>query len=155
MRFGVGERQCTAPGTAEYQPALDVQVFAQTLDIGDQVPGRILDEAGTRTAASAAALIEHHDAIVVRVEKLPRAFVGSRAGTAVQENRRLAGGIAAFLIINLVYVRDAQVAVTIGLERRGQFAARCTSRTGAGNFPGLQGASGFGGTDRWPFYGRR
>ena len=91
----IGERQGAAPRSAEYQPALDAEMLAQSLDVGDQMPGRVLDEAGARPAASAAALIEHHDAVVLRVEELPRALVGAGAGPAVQEYGRLAGRIAA------------------------------------------------------------
>ncbi len=61
-------------------------MLAQSLDVGDQMPGRVLHEARARTAASATALIEHHDAVMLRVKELPRALVGAGAGTAVQKD---------------------------------------------------------------------
>ena len=92
------------------------KMLAQPLDVGDQMPGRVLDQAGARPAAAAAALIEHHDAVVMRVEELPRALVRAGARAAVQEHRRLAGRVAAFLVIDLVDVRDPQIAVPIRLD---------------------------------------
>ena len=77
-------------------------MFAQPLEVGHQMPGGVLDQTGARAAAAAAALIEHHNAVMMRIEELARAFVGTRAGTAVQEHRGLAGGISAFFVVDLV-----------------------------------------------------
>ena len=41
VRLRVGERQRGAPGAAEQQPAVDAQMRAQHLDIGDQVGGGV------------------------------------------------------------------------------------------------------------------
>src|SRR5882757_6301788 len=87
------------------------------------MPSRIFDQACAWAAASATALIEYHDAVVLRVEELPSALVGTGAGAAVQEHRRFAGGVAAFLVIDLMDLRDPQVAVPKGLERGIQLAA--------------------------------
>src|SRR5271165_822581 len=130
LRIGQGQR--AAPGSAEYQPALDPKMLAQSFDVRDQMPGRVLDQARARAAAAAAALVEHDDAVMTRVEKLPRALVGAGAGSAVQEHGRLARRVAAFFIVNLMDVRDAQVAVPKGLERRIQFAANGIAWTQAG-----------------------
>src|SRR6201999_4104864 len=100
-------------GSAEHQPALDAEVLAQALDVGHQMPGRVLDQAGARPAAAAAALIEYHDAVVVRIEELAGALVGTRAGTAMQEQRGLARGIAALFVVDLVHVRDTQIALLV------------------------------------------
>ena len=42
VRFRIGQRQCRAPGTAKDQPTIDVQPVADTLDVGDQVPGPVM-----------------------------------------------------------------------------------------------------------------
>src|SRR6266404_4318718 len=92
------------------------------------MPGRVLDQARAWAAPSAAALIEHDDAVVLWIEELPRPFIGAGAGTTVQEDRR----VAAFFVINLMDVRDAQVAMSKGLDRRIQLAPRgvaCLDRT--------------------------
>ncbi len=128
MGLRIGESQRAAPGSAEYQPALDAQMLAQPLDVRDQVPGGVLDQAGARPAAAAAALIEHHDAIVLRIEELPRALVGARARAAVQKHGGFAGGIAAFLVVDFMDVRNAQVTVAERFDRRIQFAARQSRR---------------------------
>ena len=39
--FGVGERQRGTPGTAENLPLFNADHFAQTLDVGDQMPCRV------------------------------------------------------------------------------------------------------------------
>src|SRR6202021_1088210 len=89
----VGEGQGAAPGSTEHQPAFYPEVFAQSFYVGDQMPGRILYEACARAAASAAALIEHDDAVMQRVEELPCALIGAGAGTTVQEHGRFAGRV--------------------------------------------------------------
>ena len=123
MGLGVGERQSAAPGSAEYEPTFDAEMLAQPLDVGDQVPGRVFDQARARAAAAAAALIEHHDAIMMRIEELPGALVGTRTGAAMQEHGGLAGRIAAFLVINLVDFGNAQVTGPERLDCRVEFAA--------------------------------
>jgi hypothetical protein len=75
-------------------------------------------------------LIEHHDAIMLRVEELPRALVGAGAGTAVQEYGRFAGRVAAFFIVDLMNLRDPKEAVPKGLECRIQFAKCRTASRG-------------------------
>jgi hypothetical protein len=99
-------------------------MFAQPLDVRDQMPGRVLDQAGARPAAAAAALIEYDDAVVQRIEELPRTFVGTRAGTAVKEYGGLAGGVSAFLVVNFMNVRNAQITVAEWFDGRVQFAPR-------------------------------
>ena len=86
----VGQRQRRAPGAAEHQPALDPQMRAQRLDVGDQVPGGVLAQLGVRAARAAAALIEQHDAVAPRIEEAPHAGIGAAARAAVQEHHRLA-----------------------------------------------------------------
>ena len=69
-----------------------------------------------RTTASAAALIEQDDSIGVRVEKTAGAGVASGAGAAMNEYRRLAARIAAFLVVDLVHVGNAQMPGPVGLH---------------------------------------
>ena len=124
MGLGVGERERRAPGAAEHQPALDAEVLAQLLDVGDQVPGRVVLEARVRPAAAAAALVEQDDAIARGIEEPARARVAAGAGAAVQEDRRLAVGIAAFLPVDLVAVADDQMPLAARLDGRIESASR-------------------------------
>src|ERR1700733_8201593 len=103
------------------------------------MPGGVLDQARARAAAPSTALIEHHDAVMQGVEELPRALVGAGAGPPVQEYRRFAGRIAALLIVDLMDIRDAQVAVAKRLERRIQLAPRAVALIGASCFAGPHG----------------
>ena len=51
VRLRVGERERAAPRAAEHLPALDAEVLAQPLDVGDEVPGGVVLER-TRAACS-------------------------------------------------------------------------------------------------------
>ena len=42
MALRVGQRQRTAPGTAEHQPLFDAQMLAQRLHVRNQVPGGVV-----------------------------------------------------------------------------------------------------------------
>ena len=90
VRLGVGERQRAAPRAAEDLPPLDAEVLAQRLDVGDQVPRRVVDERRVRRALAAAALVEEHDAVRRGIEEAPVARLGAEAGAAVQEDDGLA-----------------------------------------------------------------
>ncbi len=83
-------------------PALYTEVLADLLDIGDEVPGGVGFERCVGLALAAAALVEVHDTIFFGVEETALLWIGAAAGTAVQKNHRLAGGIAAFLEIDLM-----------------------------------------------------
>ena len=116
MGLGIGERKGAAPGAAEHQPLLDAHQGAQALDVGDQVPGGVVVEAGMRTRAAAAALVEQQHAILVWIEQ--PAMLGRAAGAraAMQEDRRLALGVAADFPIDLVAIAGVEMAGVIGLD---------------------------------------
>src|SRR5260221_7272670 len=135
--FRVGKAKRAAPGPSEHQPALDAEVFAQPFDVGHQVPGGVLDQAGARTAAPAAPLIEYDDAVVLGIEELPGAPVGAGSRSAVQKNRRFTGGVAALFVIDFMQFGYSEETVTVGLNRRVQSAIRngrrrAHRRTGGG-----------------------
>ena len=46
MGLGIGERQARAPRAAEHLPALDAEMAADLLHVGDEVPGGVLAELG-------------------------------------------------------------------------------------------------------------
>ena len=69
-------------------------------------------------AAPAAALIEQDDPVSRGIEKTPRPRVAACAGTAVQEDRRLAARIAALFPVNLVAVTDGQVTLAMRFDGR-------------------------------------
>jgi hypothetical protein len=66
------------------------------------MPGRVLLQAGMGTATSTAALIEQHDAVLIRIEEPPGPGIAPRAGATVYEHYWLAVRISAFLEIDLV-----------------------------------------------------
>ena len=102
MSLGIGERQGRTPGSAEDLPALNAQVLADFLDIGDEVPGGVCFERRVGRALAAAALVKIHDAVFFGVEEAALFGLGAAAGTAVQKNHRLARGVTAFLEVDLV-----------------------------------------------------
>src|SRR3982751_4619605 len=85
-------------------------MFAQRLDVCDEMPRGVVDEAGGRPALATAALIEQHDAITLRVGEPAHLRIRAAARPAVQEHDGFALWIAAFLVVQLVHVRDAQEA---------------------------------------------
>src|SRR5262249_16411635 len=112
--LGVRERQSRAPRAAEHEPALDLEVRAQALDVLDQVPGRVVHETRGRAALTAAALIEQDDTIAPGIEQSAHLDVRAAAGAAVQKDRRLAARIAALLEVDLVQIRDLEETYAVG-----------------------------------------
>src|SRR5690606_30139660 len=96
-----------------------------------EVPRRVVDEARMGAAAAAAALIEQHDAIGIRVEEAPRAGVAAGARPAVNEQGRLSFRIAALLEVDLVLVRDTQHAAVVRLDFGVERASTGSGRGGA------------------------
>src|SRR5664279_364250 len=109
MRLGVCKRKRASPGPTEYDPALDPEVGPDLLHVLDQIPGRVVLEAGARSAATAAALIEKHDAVGIRVEESALRRRGSAARPAVDENDRLAIRTAALLDVDVVQIGNLYV----------------------------------------------
>ena len=88
------------------------------LHVLDQVPGGVVRQRGERPAAAGAALVEYHDAIPGRIEESAGAYIASPAGTAVHEDRGLALGIAALLVVDRVVAADEKRSLVKGFQRR-------------------------------------
>ena len=95
VRFGVRERERRAPRAAEHQPAVDVEVRAQTLEVGDEGLRRVAFELGDGRRAAGAALVDEHDAPERRIEVAAVMRQAAAAGAAVQEHDGHAVGAAA------------------------------------------------------------
>jgi hypothetical protein len=118
MSLGIGQGEGGAPGSAEDLPALNAQVHADFFDVGDQVPGGVGFEGRIGSALAAAALVEVHDAVLLGMEEAALFGIGATTGAAVQEDRRLASGIAALFEINFVHGGDPEAAGVEGLDGR-------------------------------------
>src|SRR5262249_11180764 len=92
------------------EPALDLQMLAQSFDVIDEMPGRVVGEARMGAALSAAALIEQHYSIDPWIEEGTHLPVCAASRAAVEEDGRFAGRITALLVIDLVQIRHAQKA---------------------------------------------
>jgi len=121
ISLGVGEREGTAPGAAEYQPIVDLQVLPQVLHVSDEVLGRVarqvgLQQAGVRRAPAAVALIEEHEAVGAGIEEpaVPRRT--SRAGAAMHDDGRLPTRIAADLPVDELAVTHRQMPMLVRLD---------------------------------------
>ena len=115
MRLCIGQRQRAAPGAAEHQPALDTQQDAQPLDVGDQVPGRVVVQRSMGARAAAAALVKQQHAVARRVKQPPVIGRATRAGPAMQKNRRPALRVAAQFPVHQMAVAGVEDA---GAKRR-------------------------------------
>jgi hypothetical protein len=69
-------------------------------------------------AAPAAALVVQHDSVMLRIEVAAAARSRTRARPAVDDQHRLAVGIAARFPIDAVAVADVEQALVVRLDRR-------------------------------------
>ena len=106
MRLGVREGEGRAPRAADHQPALDAEVLADRLDVGDEVLRRVGGERQIRMAAPGAALVEQEGVEARRIEQPPVQVLRSAARSAVQEHRRDAAGAADLLDVQPMAVAD-------------------------------------------------
>ena len=113
VRLSVAEGERRAPGTTEQQPALDTELAAQSLDIGDEMGGGVVVQAAERTGSSGAALVEQHDPPEAWVEEPAMDGARARAGTAVKEQRRQAAGVARLLPIHRMTRAPGEIAGAI------------------------------------------
>ena len=116
----VRERERRAPRSAEQHPALDAEVRAQLLEVGDQRPGRVVDDPGGGRRAAGAALVEEHDAPERGIEEAAVVRQAAAARPAVQEHDRRPVADAAFLPVQRVPAVDRQPAGRRRLDRRVQ-----------------------------------
>src|SRR5690606_20732581 len=115
--LGVGEAQGRAPGAADHLPAVDAALLADTLHVRHQVPGGVVLEVGMGGRAAAAALVEQDDAVGRRIMEPAHELVAAAARTAMDQNRRLALGIAALFPVDVVDWRNLDPPRRIGLNR--------------------------------------
>src|SRR5262245_63048436 len=111
------QRQCRAPGSAKYQPFLDAERRAQTFDIGQQMGGRVVGNLAERYRAAGAALIENHDAPMLRVEEAPMHRSCAGAGSAVQKQRRGAARVPGLFPIHYMARVEPESSGSMGLDR--------------------------------------
>ena len=116
-RLPVGQRQRAAPGAAEQKPLPDSQVFAQALQILNQMLGRVARDFTDRRRGAGTALVVQHDPEKIRVEEAAVFGRAAAARTAVQEHDRNAPGVSADLPVHRVDVVERQHAAVIGLDR--------------------------------------
>src|SRR5436309_1081497 len=105
MGFGVGEAESAAPRPTDDEPAIDVEADTEALDVIDEMGSGVNAEVGIggackRCAAAAAALIEEDDSVDGRIEELSPPGRTAGAGTAVEDEGRLAPGIATSLPVD-------------------------------------------------------
>ena len=143
MAFGVRQPQHRSPRQPEDDPALDVEVLAQPLDVGDVVvhvdarPVHVL-LAGVRCAAPGRPLIEQHGAMPLCVEAAASPGSATTAGAAVEVDDRGALRVTDLLDVEDVAVADVELA---GGERFGRWGGH-PAQVGAVAASGNQFASG-------------
>src|SRR3990172_631463 len=89
----------------------------QPLHVGHQIPCRVGIEAGMGKRTSAAALIEQDDSVACRVVIAAHGRVASSTRPAVNDQRRLAARVTAFLEIDLMPTSHLQALVAKGLDQ--------------------------------------
>src|SRR5258708_38450276 len=71
MRNAIRKAQRADQRTAKNVPFINVEFYAEGLNVIDQVPGRILTQFGVRRRTSRTTLVKENYLINGRVEKLP------------------------------------------------------------------------------------
>ena len=121
MGLRIGQRQRRPPRAAEHLPAVDLQVLAHALDVGNEMPGRVVGQFGMRRRAPASALVEQDDAVTRRIEEAPRLRVAACPRSAMQEHHRLAFRVAALFVVDPMQVGNLEetriVGLDVGIER--------------------------------------
>ena len=115
VALGVGRAEHRSPREPEDDPALDVEVLAEPLDVGDvvvHVDARPVDAplAGVRGAAPRRPLVEQHGAMALQVEVAAGARGAAGARTAVQVDDGRALRVADLLDVEDMPVADVEVA---------------------------------------------
>ena len=70
--------------------------------VEDPVLGRVIADIGIGLGAPAAALIENHNPVMIRIKQPAVGRGGAGAGSAVQKQHRLAFGVARYLPIHFM-----------------------------------------------------
>src|SRR5262245_40021602 len=123
MVFGIGDRKRRAPGAAEHHPAIEAEVAAQLLEVGDQMQRRIICDLAEGLRTTGAALVEDDDVIVVGIEEATMHRAGAGPRPAMEEYHRRALRIAALLVVNLVRSANRQIAGRKRLDLRIELAS--------------------------------
>ena len=97
---------------------------AQLFHVGHEVTGGVVLQIAEWHGAAAAALVEHDDAVELRVEETTMDWCGARARPAMQEQRRHALRIATLLPVDRVAAVDRQHAAGIRRDLREQVGAK-------------------------------
>ena len=137
MRLRVGQRQRAAPRATKEHPTLNADELAQPLDVGDQVPGRILAQIGVRCAATAAALVKEDHAKALRIKQPPVPWRAAAAGATVQEDDRDPIGRADLFPIHTMHFGHSQHAAAAWLKLRKQGVGHRRGSCATGRDPSL------------------
>src|ERR1019366_210831 len=110
-------------GSPEDQPSLDLQVAAESLDVVNQVIGRVRRQihggiTGVWGTSPGPALVEEHHAIRRRIEEATHSWRASRARTPVQHKDRLATRVPARLPVEGIALPDIEHSGRIWRKRQ-------------------------------------
>ena len=83
-------------------------MFAQGLDIGHQIPGRVLAQLRMRGGTAASALVEQENPVAVRVKKAAHFRAGAAARPAMQGHHRDALRISGLFPVDFMQIRHTQ-----------------------------------------------
>ena len=108
MGLRIGQRQGRAPGTADHDPALKGELFADPLHIRDQMRQRVVLAAPLGPAAPGAALVEQDRVKTFGIEQPAMIGLAAAAGSAMQIDCSNAVRAADAFDVNLVAVADRE-----------------------------------------------
>jgi hypothetical protein len=107
-------------------------VFANALQVFDQVPGGVVFKTGVWRRTTAAALIERDDAVQIGIEITTALGIASGTRAAVNEHDRQAFGRTTFIDIQDMRFFDSQIVPGIRFDLRVQSLHRCSTKSNSG-----------------------
>src|SRR6185295_5522392 len=105
------------------EPAVDLEVLAQALDVRDEMLRGVVLQLAERRGAAGSALIEYDDTVVRRIEEAPVRRRRAGAGSAVEKEHRSPVRVPALLPVHGVRAVEPQLARAVRLYLGVEFRA--------------------------------
>jgi hypothetical protein len=123
---GITQGQEAAPTATHYNPVCQTEVSTQIFQVTDNIPRCILSRLGVWSAAAGTALIDQHDAIVLRIKEPAIVRHDPDPWSAMKKKGRTPRRVADLFVNNRMKIGDLQTADVEWFDCRVQ--RTCVSR---------------------------
>ena len=118
MRFGIRKCETGPPGSTEDEPAIDIEMLPEGLNVRDEMSCRVVRQVAERCRTPGTPLVKNHDPVVARIEEPPMRRNGASPRPSVQEDDRDAFGVSALLPIEMMRIIDCESSGLVGFDFR-------------------------------------